>query len=149
MTKDAKGHSAKNPVGETRAQVAKMLETFKEPVDIANALGISRQAVHHHIKKLRFQNEQAIVRGLPEHRVPAVERIPEPKKKNRTRNGETRAKVANLLLVSKDRKDIAKALGISRSTVDDHIQAIRLADERLLQRKMIDARIMILPSELP
>lgn len=159
MTKKPKGCLPGKGVGETRAEIARMMLMFKKPVDIAAALGMSRQAVHHHIKRLRTQHEQSVARDLPEHRVAEIELLdaiaaaapPKPKTKaqlNRQKAGETRAKVAKLLLTISSPRDIAATLGITTHAVNRHINVLREQDERAIELKMVERRIMTLPSEL-
>ena len=145
MTRKRRARSEQ--VSETRAEVIRLLGMFKRQTEIAAALGISRQAVHQHVKALRQQNNEVVKFNLPERRVPAVEAAPKKPPTKRRPPGVTRADVARLLEIIKNPKVIAAALGIGTRVVSRHINVLREQEERMMERKMVEQRIMRLPTE--
>lgn len=110
-------------VTKTRSAVAKLLAEGRTAAEIAEVLGVARNTVYYHVRRLRELAED----GDDE----AAAIVPE-----RARwSVDTRAAVARMLVEGISRAEIAARLGISRATVSYHARRIGAGvDERFARR---------------
>jgi DNA-binding CsgD family transcriptional regulator len=95
----------------TRRQIAKLIADGRTPTEIALALGLARNTVYYHLDRLRHEvDDQSPVAAI----------LPPRARRSVT----TRADVHRLLAEGLTRAEIARRLGLSKSTVSYHARGL-------------------------
>lgn len=111
-------------VSKTREKVAVLLQDGQSPGDIAEMLGLARNTVYYHVRRLR--------EGTPQ----AGRQVPVTVDAGRARRSvQTREAVQRLLAEGLSRAEIASRIGVSRPTVSYHARRLGAPiDERFARR---------------